>query len=829
MSPLFEAWAERVLRHRFVALAIIAALTALAIHTARTRAVVDTTVEAFLSETSETGVILEEFRDEFGRDDVFMILAEGDVFSLPYLRKLKTLHERLEVINTAVDSLGYRRGEGEAPTVEPAAAASDAFADLDDDFGDDEGWGEEAGGSIVDEVASLMNARLTLATEEGIDVRDLLDPFPTTAAAVADLKAQTLGDPARGVPENPALVGRIVGKAGRISALLVRTDFMSEADSVLVLKDLEAAFADLDAPGFEIHVAGMTALSTSLMGLMQGDLKRLFLVSLVVLLLILLVIFRSPLGAFAPMMVVALSALWSFATAFALGMPMTMISNVLPAFFICVGVADSVHLLSVYRDERAATGDNHQAIVAAVASTGVPIFYTSLTTAIGLLSFQLATVGAIGDMGLTGAIGVTAAFLLTITLLPIVLTFNRRNLFGGTAPGADRVERFLQWSVGLSAGPRRRSVQTLVVAAVMAGAAVYGGSLLRVWHNPLSWMPQEEPIIVAVDKADAELGGAANIQLLMRAQGPRGVKDVGFLQGLEALERRIKAYEDPASGAHIVGATISLLDPLRESNRALRGGGQEHYRVPATQPEVDAAFFAFENSALDQLKRLMTINARTAQMTITVKWLEATAYLPLATYLDDAIAELIPAGTAVVKPTGSVFTMLSTVGALIMDLLRSFGFAFLVITLVMVLLLKTLKLGLIAMVPNLLPIVFILGLMGFADIPIDMANLMIASIALGIAVDDTVHLLHHFRAHFAEHGDREAAIAHAVRHAGRAIVVTSVILATGFFVYLAATMVNLQRFGALIGLTVIFAVVLDLTLAPALLRLTYADKADKAD
>jgi hypothetical protein len=106
---------------------------------------------------------------------------------------------------------------------------------------------------------------------------------------------------------------------------------------------------------------------------------------------------------------------------------------------------------------------------------------------------------------------------------------------------------------------------------------------------------------------------------------------------------------------------------------------------------------------------------------------------------------------------------------------------------------------------------------------------MIASIALGIAVDDTVHLLHHFRAHFAEHGDREAAIGHAVRHAGRAIVVTSVILATGFFVYLAATMVNLQRFGALIGLTVIFAVVLDLTLAPALLRLTYADKADKAD
>ena len=150
--------------------------------------------------------------------------------------------------------------------------------------------------------------------------------------------------------------------------------------------------------------------------------------------------------------------------------------------------------------------------------------------------------------------------------------------------------------------------------------------------------------------------------------------------------------------------------------------------------------------------------------------------------------------------------------------------ALVVITLLMWLLLRSVKLGLIAMIPNLLPIAFVLGTMGLTDVPIDLANIIIASIILGIAVDDTIHFLHQFWISHRQHGDTSQAIKTSLDHSGRAIVSTSVILVCGFLVYIVASMVNLQRFGWLIALAIAYALVVDLAVGPALLRLFYPDK-----
>jgi predicted RND superfamily exporter protein len=136
------------------------------------------------------------------------------------------------------------------------------------------------------------------------------------------------------------------------------------------------------------------------------------------------------------------------------------------------------------------------------------------------------------------------------------------------------------------------------------------------------------------------------------------------------------------------------------------------------------------------------------------------------------------------------------------------------------------KLGLIAMIPNLLPIAFILGTMGWTGVPIDLANIIIASIILGIAVDDTIHFLHQFRVSHRQTGDVSGAIKISLEHSGRAIVSTSMILTCGFLVYIVASMVNLQRFGWLIALAIIYALLVDLVVGPALLRLFYPEDAE---
>ena len=169
--------------------------------------------------------------------------------------------------------------------------------------------------------------------------------------------------------------------------------------------------------------------------------------------------------------------------------------------------------------------------------------------------------------------------------------------------------------------------------------------------------------------------------------------------------------------------------------------------------------------------------------------------------------------------------MLTTVSSLIRNIIKSFSVAVLIITLLMIALLRDFRLGLIAMVPNLLPILVVGGFMGFVDIPIDMANLLIASIAIGIAVDDTIHFLYHFKVKHAATGNVEASLKDAFYHAGRAMVSTTMILSLGFAVYMASNMVSILRFGLLIAMTVVLALVIDLIFAPALIRVSHNDDA----
>ena len=174
------------------------------------------------------------------------------------------------------------------------------------------------------------------------------------------------------------------------------------------------------------------------------------------------------------------------------------------------------------------------------------------------------------------------------------------------------------------------------------------------------------------------------------------------------------------------------------------------------------------------------------------------------------------------RTTGATLILVSVVTHLLSDLVRSFAVAFLVITLLMVILFRDWKLGLIAMVPNILPVVRILGLMSVTGIAIDLSNVLIASIVLGLSVDDTIHLFHQFRRHHDEHGDCDAAITHALDHAGRAMVMTSVIIiSAGFLTYAAASISNVVVFGSLIAAAAALALAADLLVAPSLLRIFY--------
>lgn len=829
-NPWFAWWARALVRFRWAALALTLVLTALCVREVTSHLRVDTSVEAFLATDSEAYRLLESMRDDFGRDEMFAILVEGDVFSEAFLSTLAELHRELAAIDVPIDTLGERKRDRDARRAAERRIPHDAQAreakgapraaptDLDDafeSFGEDAGWGSEGGGSVVDEVVSLVNVRRTRFEGGALHVGGLLDEWPS-ADALPELRRQVLAD--------PALVGRIVDRKARHTALLVRTHFMSEDDSSRVYAEILRVAARRQTPAFRIRVAGLPALAGSINDLMLSDLARMAGAAVVFTLLMMALVFRHPLGVVGPVLSVVLAVVWTFGAMAFFGVPLTMVCNILPAFIICIGVANAVHIQSVYRDQRRAGMENHRAIVHAVATTGIPAAFSSLTTALGLLSFRFTAVDAIQDFGTFAAAGVTLALAHTLVLVPVVLSFNTKSLLGARPEqhGRDRIDALLAFCDRLSRSRAGRS-WTHAGALLCAALAIAGTLRLTVYHNPIAWIPEGYPIKDAFDAFDQHLGGTAELTLLVEARPGHTLKDRDLLLRLQALEKHIRAYRHPTI-ARPVSSVISILDPVRESHRALHEGKAEAYAVPADERGVVDVVTLFESAAPDDLRRLVTIDMTRAVMTARVRWMDASSYRPLVEYIERGIQRHV-GDRATISVTGAAVNLLTVVGGLIEDQIRSFGAAFLVVTFFIVVLVRDLRLGFIALLPNLLPTAMVMGFMGFVGIPIDLSNVLIASVALAISDDDTIHFMHHFRAHVHAHGDVDAAIDHAIGHAGRAIVTTGVILAAGFLVFLAADMYNVQRFGLLVVLHVLIALFAEIVLAPALLRTFYASKA----
>ena len=822
--PTFLRLGGWVLSHWVWVLSSTLALTLMAFWVIGTQISVDNSMDVFAPADADVMKSRARYRDLFGRDDLIMISAQGPVFTRAFLEELKALEEAVKKVDIQVESLGHRRAQSiderkdqapplDTPKTEEGLSLFDPFTDQFDEG--DEGWGDEAGGSVIEETISLISARRTHHDNGGLTVSRWFDPLPDQAEIDAR-RPEALSD--------PLLARRLVDDEGHITVLLVRVAFMRDEDLGKVYGALKALAEERDHSDFRLRVTGPPAVNAALNEVMLSDLSDLLLLSGCAMLLALIYLFRAPMMVIGPMVVVSLSVVWTLGVMALTGMTLNLLSSILPAFLLCVGLGDSVHMQSIYRTQRRRGMGHRRAIVSAFALTGPPVLFTSMTTMIGLFSFKFATVTAVQEMGLAGGVGVSFALLHSLITLPLFLLWQGDRDFGkmgaDRASSGDRIDRMLNALVRLSSKPRGR-VTVLLFGVCFSLVAIFGVSQLEVWHDDLETLPADHPIKRAVLEVDEALGGVASAQLLIETDRSLGVKDLDLLRGLDRLATYTLNYKSP-QGERIVGHALSPVNVIKETRRALTNT-PENYALPDTQEEANELMGLFEMQSPDQLRSVATIDLKSSHLTFQIKWQEATSYAGLIDHIDEGIRTHI-GSLAQVTPTGGVYLAYTIVSALLSDLSRSFGAAFGVITLLMVMLLRSWKLGALAMIPNLFPILLMLGGLGILGVPLDLNTLLVASIALGIAVDDTIHLLHHFQSHFSVTGDREGAIQSALTHAGRAMVSTSVLLCAGFSVNLTASTEPLRRFGAIISLTVLVALFVDLILCPALLRWLYPER-----
>ncbi len=786
----FEASAACLCRKRVPAIIVVLLATAAAA-TGLRNLVIDTSTESFLRTGDPVLERYEEFRDQFGRDDVIIVSVEPDeMFTLESLTSLKELHDALA-----------------------------------------------AGVPNLASITSMVNARSTRGESDRLIVEDLLQTWPDSEQDLATLRTRVLANPLyRNLLISPdGTVTTVALELARFTEIEKQSvddalalfdespldadprERLSDDETQEVVEAVGEIVAEHQRDGFVLHAAGTPAVTESLKSALQKDAGRSILLAITVIAFLLFATFRSAAAVMLPLGVVLLALLSTLGLMGHMGTPVTLPTVILPSFLLSVGVGAAVHLLTIHFRNVRAGHDREQAIIAAVGHAGLPVLLTSLTTAAGLGSFAVAEVAPIADLGRYSAIGVLIALVYTLVLLPAGLALiPSRAMHAGavTIKASAMTDRVLAAFARFGV----RNAVPIVCAFLAASAVAFGFAVqLRFSHDILSWLPDHWPVHQATRAIDRDLGGSVSLEVVLDTETEDGLHDRDTLIKLDALKRDIEAN---AAGPTKVGAVLSVADLLKEIHQALNENRAEFRRIPENPALIPQEFLLFENSGSDDLEDLVDSRFSRARFSMRVPWQDTLTYPPFIRDVEARFANAFES-SAEVTVTGIMSLLSRTLENAIRSAARSYLIAGIVITLMMIALIGRIGTGLISMLPNFTPILFTLALMQIAGIPLNLFTMLVGSIAIGLAVDDTVHFMHHFHRYLERTGSVEAAVQETLQTSGRAMLATSTILTAGFFIFCLADMKNLIDFGFLTGITIVTALAADFVLAPALMALRY--------
>ena len=626
--------------------------------------------------------------------------------------------------------------------------------------------------------------------------------------------------------DHPLLVGTLVSDDGSLACVLFKAedDVAKMVDVKPVVREIEA-IADgvaADVDGVQTWLLGPHAYRVTVVGVMVREEIRFIPLTALVLAIVLWGLFRSIPGVLIPLLSVGLGALWTLAAMALTGQEINVINTITATLVLVIGVADAIHMMIRYGQERREGADRPTATRRALTAVGAACLLTSVTTAVGFATLLSADLEILQRFGLYAAGGVMITFAFTIVFVPWALAHVRADpVVKDPSEGLERGERdtllgrFLTRQALLV---RRRPRAVAAVSLLLAGGFVAGVPLARVDNFIMEYVPRGEPIRDATLLLEEKLSGVVFIDVMLTAtgDGETPFHEPALIAAAAAIEDRVTVAE----GVQSVASPIGLLRELRYVQRGGAAAGQARATLPASRAEVASLLLLTEMAGdrtlaqthLDEERRELRITARTAD-------LGARHYLALEQELLQILAEELEGVAATGVITGTSQVGYAGIASLVKDMLRSLAWAFVLIFLTLAVLFRSIRIAALAMIPNVLPLAVVLGGMGWTDRHLETLSAMVFSIGLGIAVDDTIHYIARYMAEVREGRTPEEAVQRTTERTGRAIVYTSLVLVMGFGVLYTSVFPPNQLFAVLGAGVILSALVADLWLLPALLLL----------
>ncbi len=715
----------------------------------------ETSVESLIIDNDPDLVFYETFKEQFGEDEILVIgFSAADVLEPTVISFILEQTRRLEELDGVAD------------------------------------------------VLSLANVDDFIGSNSDFIVQPLLEEPPQNDLEKESLRQRALA--------SSLIRDNLVNRASTAALFLVRPASQPENpafDEQLVHR-IEENFRDLEPPwpGFEWHIAGWLATDVNLSRFMNRDLMVFMPLTFTLLIILVSLALRNRWAILLAMVNISVCLIWTLAFLNLIGGAISPITSILPPLIMALAVSDSIHVFNEFLKQ-----DRRQIPLMDVMKTtlvrlAVPCFLTSFTTAIGFASLAVSDVPPIRHFGLAAAGGMLAEFVLSMTLIPLGLYFLRHKVglkgssIQHSSPLHGRLEAF---------AARLPAHRTLILwsSAVLVLISLFGASRIKVETNLLEYFKKSSHVYQDSRFIDQSLGGVETIEVSLQAPEPDLLLDPQALGLLQQIEEYLQRQP-------IVSQVTSVGNFLREMNKAFHQEEKAYFKLPDSRGMAAQYLLLYDgdeiDNFIDEQRRWARISARITEHNSGAV---AQYIADLQVYLDEITADT----PYQARVTGKTLIANKLISFIVNSQIQSLSLAFLLIFLLMFAIFRSLKLGLLAMVPNVLPILFNFAVMGFCGIPLNSATAIIAAVAIGIAVDDTIHFICEYQHQRMLNQPVNKAVQLAVINKGSPIITTSLIMTGGFGILLCASFVPSIQFGFLSALIMLFAVISDLLVLPGLL------------
>ncbi|MCA9525336.1 MAG: MMPL family transporter [Myxococcales bacterium] len=780
----FDAWARLMLRHRLAVLVLVGAITA-AFAWSLTRLPMLTSL-ADVVPKDDAWEIYRDTRDRFGSDEVVLVgVVRDDHFTPAGLARLEAFAAAVEEHALVEEVVAFTRADHLfVDPAEPGRLRIEPFYDADEPQDPAAVRAAVLGDDLIRGDLVSADGRVALVVVRLVPAEDRVWSREAVAAYVQPRLAS--------MPGGEAQLDMPGGKARAIE--VARQQIGAELLAIAA----QAGYGPDDT-----HLSGFPVVFGSLLHESEQVVGRYLPLCGLLLALALFAMFRRVMDVALPLICMAPAVIWAIGTGGLIFGRLTIITSVAPVMVLVVGMSDVVHLLTQFHHELGRGHPRHEAIRVAFREVGVACTLTSLTTLIGFGSMALLPLPHARELGVFAALGVVAAFVLAFVLTPVLLSFTRP---GEVRPPSGVLTRFLdrlaQWL-----RPRPRTIVAVGLGAtILALAAV---SQVHVENSLLLKLPPDHPLRRSAEVVREAVEGNGETELIIDTGRDEGVKDAALLAAVGRFTAALDALPE-------AGRVRSVADVLGRMHRLLAPERGE--ALPTTREQIAQYLLLFEMSGGQGLAQLVDAGGRTLRVTIRMPYLSAERAIELADRVEALAAEHLPPDVRT-HVTGMAMLAARAGPVILSTSLKGLAGAVVLIALVMGLLFGSVRVAVLSIVPNVLPVALGLATVWLTLPQVDADTMVYLTICIGIAVDDTIHFLARFRLERAKGLGRADAVEATLRETGHGILRTSLILIAGFVVMLASDYLGLQTLGLILPGTLAFAVVLDLTMVPAMAQL----------